>query len=167
MRYGIVVSLAMLIGARGVTARQDNPESAILRRAESAVQRAEPGWGFLSHMLNAPPLMDEQLGAAAGGWYRSLDPVSTGVNVVIYRISTADAAAVWLDRQAHGDVAKEWTVTRYELGDGATMATYLGPLNPTQYGLWFRKGRFLATVSGRSKDSVEHFARILLAEMSD
>ena len=79
----------------------------------------------------------------------------------IYRISTTDAAAVWLYRQAHGGVNKEWTVTSYELGDGANMATYVGPINPTQYGLYFRKGRFLAHLGGRSKDSVEHFAQIL------
>jgi hypothetical protein len=167
MRHAIVVSLAILIGTRGASALQDNPESAILRRAASAVQKAEPMWWFIGAILNGPPLMDEQLGAAAGAWYRSLDDPSTVVNVEIYRISTTDASAVWLYRQAHGGVNKEWTVTSYELGDGANMATYVGPLNPTQYGLYFRKGRFLAHLGGRSKDSVEHFARILLAEMSD
>jgi hypothetical protein len=152
MRHAIVVSLAILIGTRGASALQDNPESAILRRAASAVQKAEPMWWFIRAILNGPPLMDEQLGAAAGAWYRSLDDPSTVVNVEIYRISTTDASAVWLYRQAHGGVNKEWTVTSYELGDGA---------------LYFRKGRFLAHLGGRSKDSVEHFARILLAEMSD
>jgi hypothetical protein len=167
MRYGIVVSLGILVVARGATALQDNPERAILRRAASAVQKAEPAWRFIGGFLNAPPLMDEQLGAAAGGWYRSLDDLSTGVSVVIYRISTTEAAAGWLYRQAHGGVTKEWTITSYELGDGANMATYVGPFNPTQYNLDFRKGRFLAHLGGRSKDSVEHFAQILLAEMSD
>jgi hypothetical protein len=167
LRYGIVVSLAVLVGARGVSARQDRPESLILRRAASAVKKAEPGWRFLSAFPNVPPLVDEQLGVAAGGWYRSLDDLSMGINVMIYRISTVDAAAGWLYRQTHGGVTKEWIVTSYELGDGATMATYVGPLNPTQYSLWFRKGRFLAKVDGRSKDSVEHFAQILLTEMSD
>jgi hypothetical protein len=167
MRYGIVVSLGILIGIRGASALQDNPEGAILTRAVSAVHKAEPSWRFVSAILNVLPLMDEQLGAAGGGWYRSLDDLSTGVTVVIYRISTTDAAAVWLHRQAHDGVTKEWTVTSYELGDGANMATYVGSLNPTRYDLYFHKGRFLAHLGGRSKDSVEHFARILLAEMSD
>jgi hypothetical protein len=38
MRYGIVVSLAILIGTRGASALQDNPESAILSRAATAIQ---------------------------------------------------------------------------------------------------------------------------------
>jgi hypothetical protein len=53
------------------------------------------------------------------------------------------------------------------LADGANIATYVGSLNPTQYSLYFRKGRFLAHLHGRSKDSVEQFAQFLLAEMPD
>jgi hypothetical protein len=102
-------------------------------------------WRFIGAILNGPPLIDEQLGAAAGGWYRSQDDLSTGVNVEIYRISTTDAAAVWLYRQAHGGVNKEWTVTSYELGDGANMATYVGPLNPRSTACIFARDGFWLT----------------------
>jgi hypothetical protein len=167
MRFRIIVSLAVLIAAVGASARQDNPESAILRRAASAVQKAEPAWRFIPGILNSTPLMDEQLGAAVGVWYRSLDDESTRVSVVIYRISTAEAAAGWLYRQAHGEVAQGWIVTRNEVGDGANMATLVDPSQPRTYNLSIRKGRFLARIGGRSKDAVEHLAQFLLAEMSD
>jgi hypothetical protein len=165
MRYVIVVSLGILIGTRGAFALQDNPESAILTRAAAAVRKAEPEWRFIRGILNAPPLMDEQLGAAAGGWYRSLDDPSTAVDVEVYRITTAEAAAGWLYREAHGDVHKGWIVTPYELGDGANMATLVDPSQPTQYGLAVRKGRFLARIHGRSIGTVDRFAQFLLAEM--
>jgi hypothetical protein len=111
--------------------------------------------------------MDEQLGAAAGAWYRSLDDPSTSVSVIVYRISTTEAAAGWLYRQAHGGVTKDWTVTSYELGDGANMYAHVAPSLPTTYNLSFRKGRFLAHLGGHSRDNVEHLAHFVLAEMSE
>ena len=111
--------------------------------------------------------MDEQLGAAAGGWYLSLDDLSTGVSVMVFRISTAEAAAGFLVHEAHGGVAKGWTVTSYEMGDGANMATYVDGTLPTQYQMSIRKGRFLARIHGRSRDTVERFAQFVVAEMSE
>ena len=146
---------------------QDRPESAILRRAAAAVREAEPKWRFVTAILNAPPLMAEQLGAAAGGWYHSLDDLSMGVTVRVHQISTGEAAAGFLYRQAHGEVHKGWIVTRYQLGDGANMATFVDPALPTTYNLTFRKGPFLAHLGGRSKESVEHFAEFVLAAMPD
>jgi hypothetical protein len=167
MRYGMIVSLAVLMAGGSASALQDNPESAILSRAATAVRKAEPAWRFISAIVNAPPLMAEQLGAAGGGWYRSPDDLSTGVNVVVYRISTPEAAAGWLYRRAHGEVATGWIVAPYDLGDGANMATLVDPSLPTTYNLSIRKGRYLAHIAGRSKDTVERFAQFVLAEMSD
>ena len=90
-----------------------------------------------------------------------------GVTVRVHQISTVEAAAGFLYRQAHGEVHKGWIVTRYELGDGANMATFVDPALPTMYNLTFRKGPFLAHLGGRSKESVEHFAEFVLAAMPD
>jgi hypothetical protein len=67
-RCRIVVSVAILIAARGAFALQDNAESAILTRAAAAVRKAEPQWRFIPVILNGPRLMDEQLGVVAGLW---------------------------------------------------------------------------------------------------
>jgi hypothetical protein len=111
MRYGIIVSLVALIAAPGTSALQDNPENAILRRAAAAVRKVEPEWRFATSLLNLPPPPDQQLGVAEGTWYKSLTDPSTSVTVRVERISTAEAAAGFLDRQPHGGMGKGWTVT--------------------------------------------------------
>jgi hypothetical protein len=55
----------------------------------------------------------------------------------------------------------------YEAGDGANLSTYPDPRGFTQYAMSIRKGRFLLTASGRSKEIVERFARILLTAASE
>jgi hypothetical protein len=60
-----------------------------------------------------------------------------------------------------------WTVVPYEAGDGATMSTYPDPRGFTQYEMAIRKGRFLVMVSGRSKETIERFAKTLLTAISN
>ena len=163
---------------QGAPATQDSPENLILKRAAAASRKAAPEWRFISAIVNAPgPLMDEQLGVAAGSWlkswdestgswYRSLDE-STQIHVTIYTIATAEAADRWLNRRAHGEVAKGWTVETYDFADGATMATYPDPRGFTQYETAIRKGRFLVILSGRSKETIERFANIVITAISN
>jgi hypothetical protein len=110
--------------------------------------------------------MDEQLGAAGGSWERVSDG-STRISVAVYTIATPEAAAGWLYRQAHGEVADGWTVVTYEAGDGANMGTYPDPRGFTQYETTIRKGRFLVKVSGRSEETIKRFAQILVAAISN
>jgi hypothetical protein len=166
-RFQIVVSLTLLVAARGASSPQDSPERAVVMRAAAAVRKAEPTWRFSSGILNLPALPDEILGAAAGRWFRSLNDPSMDVGVMVYRMSTPETAAGLLYRQAHAGEAKGWTVTSYELGDGANMATLVDPSQPMTYDLSIRKGAFIAHIKGSSKETVEHFAQFLLAGMSD
>jgi len=174
----VVLLIALVVTTQAASATQDSPENLILRRAVAASGKAEPEFRFVSAIVNAPgPLMDEQLGVAAGSWYKSLDEStgswyksldeSTGVHVSIYTIATADAADRWLYRQAHSEVAKGWTVVTYEFGDGANMATSPDPRGFTQYQTAIRKGRFLVMLGGRSKETIERFANILITAISN
>jgi hypothetical protein len=173
----VVSFVAFVVTAPGALPIQDSPEKLILERAVAASRKAEPGWRFITATLNAPPLMDEQLGAASGSWYKSSDDStgswyrsldeSTRVGVTIYTIATTDAADRWLYRHAHGGAAKGWTVVTYEFGDGATMATYPDPRGFTQYQTTIRKGRFLVVLSGRSQETIERFANVLIAAISN
>jgi hypothetical protein len=163
----VVSLLALIVAAQGVSATQDSPENLILARAVATSRRVEPEWRFTRSILNAPgPLMDEQLGVAGGSW-EWLSDSSTLVGVTVYTIATAEAATRWLYRQAHGEVAKGWTVVTYEAGDGANMSTYPDPRGFTQYETTIRKGRFLVTVSGRSQETIERFAKILVTAISN
>ena len=129
----VVSLLVLVVTTQGASATQDSPERVILGRAVAASRTAEPEWRFVSAIVNAPgPLMDEQLGVAAGTWWKSWDE-STATHVTIYTIATAEAADRWLHRHAHGGAAKGWTVETYEFGDGATMATYPDPRGFTRY----------------------------------
>ena len=159
--------IALVVTTQAAPATQDSPENLILGRAVAASQKSEPEWQFTPSILNAPgPLMDEQLGAAAGSWERLSDS-STQISVIVYTIATAEAATRWMDRHARGAVANGWTVVTYEAGDGATMSTYPDPRGFTQCETAIRKGRFLVTVSGRSKETIGRFAKILLTAISD
>jgi hypothetical protein len=115
MRYGIIVSLVVLIAAQATSALQDNPENAILRWAAAAVRKTEPEWLFISAILNAPALIDEELGVAAGGRFRSVDDQSTGVVVTVSRVSSTEAAVKWLYGQAH-DVANNGSLQAMSWG---------------------------------------------------
>ena len=162
-----VLLIALVVTTQAASASEDSPENLILGRAVAASRKSEPEWRFIPAILNAPgPLMDEQLGAAGGSWERLSDR-STHIGVTVYTIATAEAATRWMDRQAHGEVAKVWTVVTYEAGDGATMSTYPDPRGFTQYQTAIRKGRFLLMISGRSKETIGRFAKLLLTAISD
>ncbi len=168
MRYRIIVSLVVLLTAyENASALQDKPENLILSRAVAAIHRAEPEWQAIGGVCSCPTLMDEQLGVAVGTWKRSLSGSSAAITVTVFSIATAEAAARWIYGQAHGNVASGWTVTDYNLGDDATMATYFDTSRGlSYYEITVRKGRFLASINGQSRDTVERFAPFLVTEMS-
>jgi hypothetical protein len=162
------VALVVLVATtQGVPATQDSPENLVVERAVAASRKSEPEWRFIPGILNSLGLlMDEQLGAAGGMWERLPDE-STSIFARVYAIATAESAARWMDRQAHGKAPKGWTVLTYEAGDGATMSTCPDPRGFTQYEATIRKGRFLVLTSGRSKKNVELFANILVAAVAN
>jgi hypothetical protein len=177
MRYGIIVSLVVLLTIvsvvvpfifpiRSTPAVQDNrQEQSILLRAVAAIHNAEPEWQYIAAFCNCvSPLTREQIGGAFGIWVRSLNVSSDHINVGVHGIATAGAAARLIYRETHRNYGKGWSVTSYELGDGANIATYLRGV--TQYSITVRKGRFLASISGQSKEAVERFAAFLVTEMS-
>ena len=180
MRYAIIVSLVVLLTTVSVVvplrfpfpkvapAVQDNrQEQLILERAVAAIHKAEPEWRAIGGICTCPPLMREQLGVAVGTWHRSLNGASDHISVEVYGIATAGAAARWIYRERYGNHAKGWSVTSYKLGDGANMATYLDTYRGvTQYSMTVWKGRFLASISGQSRELVERFAQFLVTEMS-
>jgi hypothetical protein len=159
-----IVTVA-LVGAAPLAAPQDRSENRIIRRASAASQRTNPEWQFVPAVMNVGPLVAEQEGVA-GGFWELLSDSSTRVSVVVYTVATAEAAASWLYRQAHGEVAKGWTVVPYDAGDGANLSTYPDPRGFTQYQAAIRKSRFLLTVSGRSKEIVDRFAQSCPARTS-
>src|SRR5262249_46745143 len=126
MRYRIIVLLVELLTAHQVaSAAQDSrPEHLILARAVAAIHNAEPEWLYTGGVCSCPPLMPEELGVAVGIWHRSLNSSPDQIDVQVYSIATADAAARWIYRLAHANVAKKWSFTDYNLGDDATMATF-------------------------------------------
>src|SRR5262245_51319629 len=126
MRYRIIVYLVGLLTALQVaSAPQDShPEQLILARAVAAIHNAEPEWRYIGGVCTCPKLMREQLSVAVGTWDRSLNRSPDHIDVKVYSIATAEAAARWIYGLAHGNAAKGWSVTDYNLGDIATMATY-------------------------------------------
>lgn len=180
MRYLVIVSLVMLLSIvsvvvpftfpiRSTPAVQDNRhEQLILARAAAAIQNAEPEWRYITGICNCVSAFTrEQVGVATGTWYRSLNGSSDHINVTLYGIATAGAAARLIYGETHGHHGKGWSVTSYKLGDGANMATYLDTYRGvTQYSITVRKERFLASISGQSRDAVERFAQFLVREMS-
>jgi hypothetical protein len=182
MRYGIIVSLVVLLTIVSVVvpftfpfpkvapAMQDNRhEQSILARAVAATHNAEPEWQYIAAVCNCvSALTREQIGGAFGIWVRSLNVSSDHINVGVHGIATAGAAARLIYRETHRNYGKRWSVTSYELGDGANIATYLDMYRGvTQYTITVRKGRFLASISGNSREVVERFAQFLVTEMSE
>ena len=180
MRYVIIVSLVVLLTIvsvvvpltfpiRSTPAVQDNrQEQSILVRAVAAIHNAEPEWQYIASVCNCvSALTREQIGGAFGIWVRSLNVSSDHISVGVYGVATAGAAARLIYRETHRNYGKGWSVTSYMLGDGANMAAYLDTYRGvTQYSITVRKGRFLASISGQSKEALERFAPFLVTEMS-
>ena len=175
MRYRIIVPLVVLLTIvsvvvpltfpiRSTPAVQDNRhEQLILSRAAAAIHNAEPEWQYIPAICNCL-FSREQLGVAGGTWFRSLNGSSDHISVDVFGVATAGAAARLIYRETHRNYGKGWSVTSYELGDGANIATYLRGV--AQYSITVRKGRFLASISGQSKEAVERLAAFLVTEMS-
>lgn len=110
--------------------------------------------------------MDEQVGVAAGSWQQPGDGGSLHtIAVRVHAIANPQAASHWIDHATQTNIRTDgWTITGYKLGDGGYAATYQ---DGKRYEVNFRKGRFLAFVSGESKTDVERFARFLLAAMAE
>src|SRR5262249_44879232 len=154
---------------RSTPAVQDNRhEQLILSRAAAAIHNAEPEWQYITGICNCVSAFTrEQLGIATGTWHRSLNGSSDHISVDVHGIATAGAAARLIYRETHGNHGKGWSVTSYELGDGANLATYLDMYRGvTQYSIVIRKGRFLGSINGQSRELVERFAQYLVTEMS-
>ena len=88
------------------------------------------------------------------------------IGVAIHRITTADVAGRFLNRMLT-PVPPGWSVQQYRFGDGAIIATYPDPRGFTQFDMTFRKGQFLARLSGRSQDTIEMFAQSVLTAMAN
>src|SRR5262245_22772089 len=181
MRYGIIVSLVVLLTIVSVvvpltfpfhkvapTMQDNRHEQLILARVAAAIHNAEPDWQYIPGICNCVSAFTrEQLGVATGIWHRSLNGSSDHINLTLYGYATAGTAARLIYRETHRDYGKGWSVTNYKLGDGANMATYLDTYRGvTQYSIAVQKGRFLASISGQSRELVERFAQFLLTEMS-
>jgi|SRR5215510_9939449 len=150
------------------TVQDNRHEGLILARAAAAIHNAEPEWRYTPAVCNCLGLKRrEQLGVAIGTLNRSLNGSSDHMDVGVSGIATAGAAARWIYRERYGNHRRGLSVTSYKLGDGANMATYLDTYRGvTQYSIAVQKGRFLASISGQSRELVERFAQFLLTEMS-
>lgn len=163
-----VVSLIVLVvTTQGASATQESLEQVILSRAVASIRNADPEWQFTAVAVNAGPIMDEQLGVAAGHWYK-VGEARGGVIAWIYRIATEEAAERRVLQVPHAAESrvKGLTIQPYGLGDRAMIVTYVNP-RFTQYILWIRKGKFLVKLDSGSKEHIEQFAKTLIAAISN
>jgi hypothetical protein len=160
----VVWLTALVITTQGPSATQESLEQAILSRAVASIRNAEPEWQFAAVVVNAGPIMDEQLGVAAGHWYKVVE--AGGVIAWIYRIATEEAAESWVLQLGHGLDVKGLKIQPYGLGDRAIIATYVNS-RFTQHVLWIRKGKFLVKLDSVSKEHIEQFAKSLIAAISN
>jgi hypothetical protein len=174
----IVSLIVLVVTTQGASATQESLEQVILSRAVASIRNADPEWQFAAVAVNAGPIMDEQLGVAAGHWYK-VGEARGGVIAWIYRLATEEAAerrVLQIPGAAESRV-KNLTIQPYGLGDRATIQPYaLGDramivtyVNPrfTQYILLIRKGKFLVKLDSVSKEDIEQFAKILVAAISN
>jgi hypothetical protein len=158
-----------MLAAAGVVAAQEEPGYAVLKRAAEALRREEPAWRFIGAIVNAPPLLDEELGVAGGSWYRSEETgAERHVSVMLHRVSSEQAIARWMSDNLRRVRKDDWKLSPYDLGDRATLAIMDDAYRQvTWYQLSFQRGRFLASVNGQSRADVERLARYVLAEMKE
>jgi hypothetical protein len=77
----------------------------------------------------------------------------------VHGIGSVTGASRWIATAAERG-RDGWTISQYDLGDGAYLATYR---DDKRYEICVRKARFLAFIGGDVKADVQRFANYLLA----
>jgi len=128
------------------------------------LRQVQARWHFIPGICTCPTLVEEQEEIAVGGWYhRTRVHLKEIAHVSVYRISSTEAASLYLDRFIHGGAADGWTVESYNLADEACLSTHR---DSAHYSVTFRKGRFLVIASGVSRRNVELVAHHALVEIA-
>ena len=162
----VAICISVIAGSSNVSgsmpATQVGRGDAILRRAAADIKKAEPAWRFSAGVCDCDPVRDE-IEAVVGTWEQS-----KGVMVVLglQTSKTVDSASRWMNQAARERLLPlpDWTVTKYELADGAYLGTHR---NGERYDLSFRKVRVIAIMASKSKSDIERFAKYVIAAISE
>src|SRR5262245_43571021 len=144
--------------------KPDQSPRAILDRAGLDIRRNEPSWQLMRPVCNLPPLMAEQEDFSCGDFHVGSD-LRTGIvaSVTVHQIINPKAVSRWMTNVPTRPTAG-WVVVPSDLGVPAYLSTLQ---DPSSVGITFGKGRFVVTVSGKSKIDVDRVARSLLGQIVD
>ena len=144
--YGSVTTLAM---------RQPSDLSSEPQRARELTSRVfgnDESWQWVAAIDNRPgPIVKSEKRVLVGSWHRVSGDGDMFVS--IYVVDSLKDAEQWL--AIHAKAAKDWTVKRYQVGDGAWRAEH-----PTgQIQISSRRRFYVITVSSKDAVLVERCAR--------
>ena len=150
-----VVGVAVYCSVNPLAARQTGGASLEPRRTSeltSRVFRKDGSWQWIPAIDNRPgPIVKSEKRVLVGSWRKGSG--DGGVYVSIYVVDNLKDAEQWLALHAKG--SKDWTVKRYQVGDGAWRAEH-----PTgQIEISLRRRLYVTTVSSKDAALVERCAR--------
>jgi hypothetical protein len=157
---------ALFLFALSQTPQARAPGDVILDAAVAELRKDEPSWKLTrGSVCNFPPLIEEQEKIFCGLWHRDArtPPQDVFASFTLHYVS--DAAMVtryletWRARLAQMPAA---SFTPYDIGVPAYLGTYG---NGSQLEILFGRGRFLFSVSGKSKADIERIAKAVLRQI--
>ena len=135
-----------------------------------ALGAEEPGWDFVPGVCTCPPMYSGQKAqSVVGGWRREADGMRREVvSMDIYEIVSAGEAAEGMKGYGRGGPGSACRVEKYAFGDEAYLSHC--PVNPkdtvrVNFSIVFRWGRYIVSVSGGARETVERFAGHVLCRL--
>ena len=153
----IILGALIVVGQQGdPMAKKDNP---VTDRFENAIKAKEPKFKLVSKHASKNP----QDRSVLQGWKSDEDVVS----VTTYELASAAEAADLLKKYLNAPISVPvQTINLTQLGDEA----YLRPTGPNSKDgptyLFFRKGRFVVSMSGTTPGLAQRFAKHIADEIN-
>ena len=147
-----------------MTAKVQN-ESSVASKIDEVLKVKKAGWTFVGAIESGRvPIVPSEKRILVGTWKSSkVDGVSDTVQVSIYEVENPAEAAVWLKPVRSGQVAADWKISNYRIGDEAYLASYR---DGKRFEIQFRSGNFVGKIAGDELSRVREFAQYIVAQVS-
>jgi hypothetical protein len=135
-----------------------------------ALEAEEPGWDFIPGVCTCPPTYGGQKAqGVVGGWRREPDGMRREVvSIDVYEIVSTEEAAEGMKGYGRGGPGSACRVEECAFGDEAYLSDcWVNPKDTVRENITvvFRRGRYVVSVRGGARETVERFAGHVLRRL--
>jgi hypothetical protein len=143
------------------TAARGQNKVSLSSRIMEALKTKEPGWKPIAVIENRPLLVPSERSILHAVW-TSPKSRSEDVNVSVYIVENHDEAVAWLGPVRKRQVAADWQVSTYQIGDEGYLSKYK---DGERFEIEFRKVKVVANIAGNDLQRVKDSARCVVEQI--